>query len=82
MPDSERIVFECRFCLRQFSVTSGTVLQDTHLPLFKWLQAVALWLEYGEELKGTDLEKGLGVSYRTAWFLRHKLKHVLETPDK
>ena len=52
------------------------------MPLSKWFHAVALWIERGEDLKSTEIERELGVSYRTAWALRHKLKSVLKITGK
>jgi transposase-like protein len=74
----ERTVYECRFCLRQFTVTSGTAFQDTHLPLSKWFRAVEMWIDSGGKLKARALERELGVTYRTAWLLRQKLKSILK----
>jgi hypothetical protein len=73
-----RPIFECRVCVRQFTVTSGTALQDTRLPLVYWRRAVEMWAAAGGKLKAAALERELGVTYRTAWLLRQKLKTVLK----
>lgn len=77
----DRAQFDCDQCRYQFSVTSGTILHDTKLPLWKWFSAVYLMVESKKGISANQLKRTLGVSYRTAWYLCHRIRKALETPD-
>jgi transposase-like protein len=66
--------FCCRRCKYQFSVTSGTVMHNSHAPLWKWFLAVRLLLEAEEGLPANQLARHLGGSYKTAWFIEHRVR--------
>src|SRR5208282_2224518 len=65
-------------CGFQFSPTAGTIFHDTHLPLEKWFQAVALMCNAKKGLSAKQMERDLGVSYRTAWYLCHRIRKAME----
>ncbi len=77
----ERNQFDCDSCRYRFSVTSDTVLHDTHLPLWKWFLAVYLITESKKSISANQLRRSLKVTYRTAWFLSHRIRHALATPN-
>ena len=66
---------ECGF---QFSATTGTIFNDTHLPLPQWLMAVALMVNAKKGLSAKQMERDLGVSYPTAWYLCHRIRKAME----
>lgn len=68
-------LWKCAGCRRQFSVTVGTQLADSHVPLHKWLLAVKLARE-GASARSLWLELELG-SYRTAWRLAKRLEEAV-----
>ena len=68
----------CRF---QFSVTSGTIFDKSHLPLPVWFQAVALIVNAKKSISAKQMERDLGVSYRTAWFLNHRIREAMKSPE-
>lgn len=80
-------VYKCGGCRKQFSVTVGTVFEDSHIPLDKWLFATHLMcsskkgvsaLQLQRELWGEDKEtKKLKGSYRTAWFMCHRIRWAM-----
>ena len=75
-----RTVFECNACGDQFTATSGTIFHDTHLPLRTWFLAIH---RIGESKKGVSakqLERELGVTYKTAWYLCHRIREALLQP--
>lgn len=73
-----RSQFDCDSCRYQFSVTSGTVLHDTHLPLWKWFLAVYLMCESRKGMSANQLKRTLGVgSYKTAWYLCHRIRSAM-----
>jgi ISXO2-like transposase domain/Transposase zinc-ribbon domain len=68
-------------CGFQFSPTTGTILHDTHLPLEKWFMAVALMCNAKKGLSAKQMERDLGVNYRTAWYLCHRIRKAMEDGD-
>ena len=76
-------VYKCNECEKPFSVTVGTVFESSHVPLNKWLYATHK-LNSGK--KGTSahqLHRELGVSYKTAWFMAHRIREAMKptNPD-
>jgi transposase-like protein len=76
--DSERYVWDCYSCGYQFSVMSGTIFHDTKLPLRKWFMAVLLMVEARKGISANQMKRTLGVSYKTAWYLCHRIRAVLK----
>jgi transposase-like protein len=68
---------DCRRCRYRFSVTSGTFLHDSAVPLWKWLVAVSLFVEADDGLPAHRLSATIGVSYKTAWSLGHRIRSAL-----
>src|SRR5450830_1798030 len=73
----ERHQFDCGPCSYQFSVTAGTLFNDTHLPLSTWLAAVCLMCEGRNGVSANQLKRTLGVSYKTAWYLCHRIRTAM-----
>jgi transposase-like protein len=75
-----RKLFECNdeSCRHQFSVTAGTVFHDSHLPLSKWFMAVYLMGESKKGISARQLQRILGVTYKTAWYLAHRIRSAME----
>lgn len=76
-----RVVLECRGCARQTSLLAGTVMQHTKLPLRIWFLAMFFISQAKTGLSALALKRHLGVSYRTAWLLHHKIMKVMATAD-
>lgn len=77
----KRHVFHCDECTYQFSVRVGTVLQDSKLPLWKWFLAVYMMIESKKGVSAKQLQRMLGVSYKTAWFLCHRIREAMKDDD-
>ncbi len=71
-------VYQCLACGKQFSATSGTIFNDTHLPLTKWFLAITLICEAKKGISSKQLERHLGVNYRTAWHLSHRIRAAMK----
>lgn len=69
--------FDCNACRNRFSVKSGTVFHDSHLPLWKWFLAVYLISESKKGISANQLKRTLGVSYKTAWYLCHRIRSAM-----
>ncbi len=74
-PDRE--LYQCNECRFQFTATTGTVYHDTHLPLSKWFIAIALITESKKGISANQLARALGVQYRTAWYLAHRIRKAM-----
>jgi transposase-like protein len=72
-----RILYVCLDCGEQFSVTEGTIFNDTHLPLEKWFEAVALMVHAKKGLSALQLKRDLGIAYKTAWYLSHRIRSAM-----
>jgi transposase-like protein len=73
-------IYQCleKECGKQFSATSGTMFNDTHLPLTKWFMAIALVCEAKKGISAKQVERHLGVNYRTAWHLCHRIREAMQ----
>ena len=76
-----RPVWQCSSCRRQTSLRSGTVFDNTKLPLTTWLLAMYLLSQSKTNLAALALMRHLGVCYRTAWRLKHKLMQAMGEHD-
>ena len=66
--------YECNGCRYQFTVRVGTVLGDSKLPLWKWFLTVLLMVESKKGISSNQIKRLVGVSYKTAWFLTHRIR--------
>jgi len=73
----DRQLYQCNECRFQFTATTGTVYHDTHLPLSKWFLAIALITESKKGISANQLSRALGVQYRTAWYLAHRIRKAM-----
>ena len=74
----QRNQWQCLDCRYQFSVTSGTIMHDSHIPLRKWLIAIYLMLESKKAISANQMMRTLGIgSYRTAWYLCHRIREAM-----
>ena len=67
----------CSSCNYQFSVTAGTIMHRSHLPLRKWFLAIYLMCTSKKGMSAKQLERTLGVSYKTAWYLCHRIREAM-----
>jgi transposase-like protein len=65
-------------CRKDFSVTTGTVMERSHVPLHKWLTAAYLMSSSKKGVSAHQLHRTLGVTYKTAWFLAHRLREAMK----
>jgi ISXO2-like transposase domain len=74
--------YECSDCGRQTSITAGTALHRTKLPLTAWFWAAHLMSTHSNGMSARQLEDQLGLTYRTAWLLTQKLRRSMVDPDR
>ena len=73
-------VYFCGACRQQFTVTVGTVLERSHVPISKWLMAWFLLCSSKKSLSANQIHRMIGVTYKTAWFMCHRLRFAM-TPN-
>jgi transposase-like protein len=76
-----RPLFQCRACRHQASLTSGTLLESSKLPLRTWFLAIYIISQAKTGISSLALKRQLGVDYRTAWLMHHKLLHAMSVAD-
>ena len=74
--------YVCKQCHRQSSVTAGTVLHRTHLPLTVWFWAIYLAARDKRGISAVQLSRELEISYSSAWYLLHRLRSAMGQRDK
>ena len=67
-------VYKCKDCRKPFSVTVGTVMERSHVPLHKWVLAAHFMSSSKKGMSALQLQRLLGTNYETAWFLFHRLR--------
>src|SRR3954468_24908650 len=63
----------CNACRKQFTVTVGTIFEDSKIPLSKWLLAYRLLNGAKKGFSANELRRALGLTYKSAWFLMHRI---------
>jgi transposase-like protein len=76
-----RPLFQCRTCRHQASLTAGTLLESSKLPLRIWFLAIYIISQAKTGISSLALKRQLGVDYRTAWLMHHKLLHAMSEAD-
>lgn len=70
--------FQCNDCREKFTVRTGTVMERSHVPLHKWLLAFHLMAASKKGMSAKQMERMLGVTYKTAWFLCHRIREAMD----
>jgi ribosomal protein L37AE/L43A len=76
-----RLYWQCSACRHQCSVISGTVFEATKLPLTSWFFAMHLLTQSKNNVAALELMRHLGVCYKTAWLVKHKLMEVMRVRE-
>jgi transposase-like protein len=71
-----RQLYQCLKCRHQFTVKTGTLFNDSHLPLQKWFYALALIGNAETGVSAKQMQRDLKVSYQTAWYLCHRIREI------
>jgi transposase-like protein len=83
-------LIQCNSCLKNFTVTVGTVFERSKVPLNKWLLATYLMSSSKKGISAHQIHRMLGVTYKTAWFMCHRIREAMDqdtgplggSPDK
>jgi transposase-like protein len=74
-------LYKCYVCRKQFTVKIGTIFEDSHIPLHKWLQALYLIASSKKGVSCNQLHRTLGITLKSAWFLGHRIREAMRTGD-
>lgn len=80
--ETEKTLHYCKQCDYQFTVTAGTIFNDSHLPLTKWFIATLLLCEAKKGMSACQIQRTIGVSYKTAWYLCHRIRAAMVDSQK
>ena len=75
-------LYKCSECREQFSVTVGTVFEASKIKLHIWMQATHMMSASKKGVSAKQLERMLGVSYKTAWFMAHRIREAMNVAPK
>jgi transposase-like protein len=70
-----KVVYKCKDCKKQFTVTVGTIFEGSHIPLRTWLMAIALMCASKKGISAHQLHRMLGITYKSAWFMAHRIRY-------
>lgn len=74
-------LYYCNSCKKQFTVTVGTLFERSKVPLNKWLLAFHLMASSKKGISAHQLHRMLGVTYKTAWFMAHRIREAMRDGD-
>lgn len=77
-----RTHWQCHRCRTQTTVTAGTIFQASKLPLSRWFLAMHLLTQATNNVSALELKRHLGVCYKTAWLVKHKLLEVMAAREE
>ncbi|MGO8679674.1 MAG: IS1595 family transposase [Limisphaerales bacterium] len=70
-------LYKCSACRKQFTVTVGTIFEDSHLPISKWLMAIFIICSSKKSISANQLSRMLKITYKAAWFMAHRLRFAV-----
>ena len=71
---------KCGACRKQFTVRVNTIFSDSHIPLGKWLLAIHLMCSSKKGISAAQLQRELGIAYKSAWFMCHRIRLAMTQP--
>ncbi len=74
-------LYHCPDCRGQFTVQTGSVMESSHVPLPKWVLAIRLMSASKKGFSAHQLHRSIGVTYKTAWFMFHRLREAMADPS-
>jgi len=72
--DHKPMPYRCKDCRKHFSVRTGTTLEESRLPLQKWLMAIYMMTTARKGIPSTQMARELGITQKSAWFLAHRIR--------
>lgn len=70
--------YKCKTCKKQFTVTVGTFLESSNIPLRKWLHAIFIFTSHKKGISSHQLAKDIGITQKSAWFMLSRIREILK----
>jgi len=70
-------LYKCKACTQKFTVTMGTIFEDSHIPLNKWLMGIYLMNASKKGISAHQLHRMLEITYKAAWFMAHRIRYAM-----
>ena len=70
-------LYKCGACRKQFTVRVGTIFEDSHLPISKWLMAIFIICSSKKSISANQLSRMLKITYKAAWFMAHRIRFAV-----
>lgn len=80
--DQKPMPYRCKDCRKHFSVRTGTTLEESRLPLQKWLMAIYMMTTAHKGTPSTQMARELGITQKSAWFLAHRIRESWMAANK
>ncbi|MBT6393070.1 MAG: IS1595 family transposase [Nitrospinaceae bacterium] len=71
-------LWKCGPCRKQFTVKIGTIFEGSNIPMTKWLMAIYMMCTAKKGVSASQIERSLGISYKAAWFLCHRIREAMK----
>src|SRR5471032_782020 len=71
-------LYQCNACRKPFSVTVGTIMEKSHIPLNKWVLGFHLLASSKKGISAHQLHRQLGITYKAAWFMAHRIREAMK----
>lgn len=75
---ANRRVWKCKGCSKQFSIKVGTIMEDSPIPLDKWLSAMWMIVNAKNGISSYEIHRALGIMQKSAWFLMHRIRLAMQ----
>jgi transposase-like protein len=72
-----RHLFKCKSCKHQFSVTKGTIFEDSKIPLVTWMQVMYRMCSSKKGISAHQIHREMGITYEAAWFMAHRIRWAM-----
>lgn len=70
-------LWKCRECRKQFTVRKGTIFEESHIEMYKWLQAIHLMVSSKKGISSHQLHRVLEITHKSAWFMSHRIREAM-----
>jgi transposase-like protein len=70
-------LYKCGACRKQFTVTVGTIFEDSHIPITKWLMALFIMCSSKKAISSHQIHRMIGITYKSAWFMTHRIRYAM-----
>ena len=72
-------LWKCRECRKQFTVRKGTIFEESHIEMHKWLQAIHLMVSSKKGISAHQLHRVLEITHKSAWFMAHRIREAMRS---